>query len=164
MGWFSSRKASEGQDDAQQQVERERSPAPATPAPRTFEQLVQEEIPVQRASVAMQGGPPTCMTLFDEFFSCFSLGNQARALYRYGHALDCSPKFEDFKFCMSIKSLTDEQKERVWVQRRAEMWAHRRLGPSSEDVWTARTGVYEHVQGENDAAAAATETTDEGQR
>lgn len=38
---------------------------------RTFEQLVQEEIPIQRASLAMQGGPPKCMTLFDEFFSCF---------------------------------------------------------------------------------------------
>ncbi|KAK4057119.1 hypothetical protein OIO90_002019 [Microbotryomycetes sp. JL221] len=121
---------------------------------RTFERLVQEELPVQRASLAMQGGPPSCMTLFDEFFSCFSLGNQARALYRYGHARDCSPKFEDFKFCLSIKALTDEQKEQVWVNRRAEMWAKRRLGPSSEDVWTAKTGVYEQVERRRRADAA----------
>lgn len=50
------------------------APVPATPAPlrrRTFDQLVEEELPIQRASVAMEGGAPTCMTLFDDFFSCF---------------------------------------------------------------------------------------------
>lgn len=47
-------------------------PAPTTALRRrTFEQLVEEEIPIQRASVAMEGGAPSCMTLFDDFFSCF---------------------------------------------------------------------------------------------
>lgn len=145
------------------------SSVPSTAPRRDFEQLVQEELPVQRASLAMQGGAPTCMTLFDEFFSCFcesstphrrpilvpdrshsiaALGNQARALYRYGHAKDCTPKFEEFKFCMSIKSLSDERREEVWVRRRAEMWARRRMGRCSDDVWTSRTGVYEQTEQE----------------
>ncbi|KAK4052349.1 Oxysterol-binding protein 3 [Microbotryomycetes sp. JL201] len=157
MGWWPTlSRAGDAPEPSLQQ------PSPASysaPVARTFEQLVQEEIPVQRASVAMQGGPPT-VELGRAALTCMAsvvaaLGNQARALYRYGHALDCTPKFEDFKFCMSIKSLPDDQKERVWVQRRAEMWAHRRLGPSSEDVWTARTGVYEQTQSEKDSAVAA---------
>lgn len=39
---------------------------------------------------------------------------------------------------MSIKNLSEERKEEVWIKRRAEWWAGRRLGKSSEDVWTAR--------------------------
>jgi hypothetical protein len=40
---------------------------------------------------------------------------------------------------MSVKSLSEEKKEDVWVKRRAEWWAQRRLGRSSEDVWDAKT-------------------------
>lgn len=32
---------------------------------------MQEELPIQRASVAMEGGAPACMTLLDNFFLCF---------------------------------------------------------------------------------------------
>jgi hypothetical protein len=39
---------------------------------------------------------------------------------------------------MSIKNLSEEKKEEVWIQRRAEWWAKRRMGKSSEDVWEAR--------------------------
>lgn len=45
--------------------------APSPPPPRTFESLVEEELPIQRHSVAMQGGMPSCMTLFDDFVSCY---------------------------------------------------------------------------------------------
>ncbi|ORY88967.1 hypothetical protein BCR35DRAFT_288241 [Leucosporidium creatinivorum] len=129
------------------------TPEPAPPAlrRRTFEQLVEEELPIQRASVAMEGGAPSCMTLFDDFFSCFSLGTQARSLYRHGHARDCTPKFSSFKFCMSIKSLSPEKREEVWIRRRAEWWARRRLEKSSEDVWEARRGVYQGQEGYREA-------------
>lgn len=51
------------------------------------------------------------------------------------------PKFEDFKFCMSVKGLADDRRDEVWAHRRAEWWARRRLGKSSEDVWDARRWV-----------------------
>ncbi|GAA6031538.1 hypothetical protein JCM8097_006508 [Rhodosporidiobolus ruineniae] len=116
--------------------------APAPPPPRTFEQLVEEELPIQRHSVAMEGGMPKCLTLFDNFLLCYSLASQIKSVYRHGAPRDCSPKFEDFKFCMSVKGLSEEKREEVWVRRRAEWWAQRRLGKSSEDVWEARTDVY----------------------
>lgn len=58
-------------------------PPPATPTEaeanpplslhprRTFDELVLEEVPIQRASVAMEGGMPSCLTLFDNFFLCY---------------------------------------------------------------------------------------------
>lgn len=51
---------------------------------------------------------------------------------------ECSDKLDDFKFCMSLKSLHPEQKREVWIQRQAERWAARRLEKSSEDVWEIR--------------------------
>ena len=36
-----------------------------------FERLVREEIPIQTASVAMEGGTPSCVTLFDNFLLCY---------------------------------------------------------------------------------------------
>jgi hypothetical protein len=42
---------------------------------------------------------------------------------------------------MSVKGLSEEKKEEVWIRRRAEWWAERRLGKSSEDVWEARRYV-----------------------
>ncbi|GAA5985851.1 hypothetical protein JCM10908_006303 [Rhodotorula pacifica] len=119
------------------------SPAPtAPPRVRTLESLIEEELPIQRHSVAMEGGMPSCLTLFDNFFLCYSLGSQIKSVYRHGTPRDCMPKFEDFKFCMSIKGLSEERRDEVWVRRRAEWWARRRLGKSSEDVWEARRDVY----------------------
>lgn len=39
---------------------------------RTFDALVAEEIPIQHASVQMEGGMPGCMTLLDRFLMCYS--------------------------------------------------------------------------------------------
>ncbi|GAA5840671.1 hypothetical protein JCM9279_007397 [Rhodotorula babjevae] len=119
------------------------SPSPPPPPPhRTLESLIQEELPIQRHSVEMEGGMPSCLTLFDNFLLCYSLASQIKSVYRHGAPRECTPKFEDFKFCMSIKNLDEEQKDEVWVRRRAEWWARRRLGRSSEDVWEARRDVY----------------------
>ncbi|GAA5961495.1 hypothetical protein JCM3765_003607 [Sporobolomyces pararoseus] len=126
---------------------------------RTFESLVQEELPIQRHSVNMEGGMPSCLTLFDNFLLCYSLAAQTKSLYRHGKPRDCSPKFEDFKFCMSIKSLSEEKKEEVWVKRRSEWWAERRMGRSSEDVWDAKTNVYTDPKEEREQQQKATATT-----
>jgi hypothetical protein len=114
----------------------------------------------------MEGGMPKCLTLFDNFLLCYcpshpfqsrfhllrlltlsretALASQVKSVYRHGAPRDCTPKFEDFKFCMSVKGLSEEKKEEVWIRRRAEWWAERRLGKSSEDVWEARKCVSFH--------------------
>ncbi|CEQ40701.1 SPOSA6832_02355, partial [Sporobolomyces salmonicolor] len=78
-----------------------------------------------------------------------------KSVYRHGVPRDCSPKFEDFKFCMSVKGLSEQKREEVWVKRRAEWWARRREGRSSEDVWEARRNVYEDPAKDKQPAAAA---------
>ncbi|KAM0751638.1 hypothetical protein T439DRAFT_312989 [Meredithblackwellia eburnea MCA 4105] len=107
-----------------------------------FNSLVQEEIPIQTAAVNMQGGMPSCLTLFDNYLLCYSLAAQFKALYRFGQPQGCPAKFEDFKFCMSLKGVSDDKKKEAWIRRRAEHWAHRRMAKNSEDVWTARKNVY----------------------
>ena len=66
------------------------------------------------------------------------MGSQLRSLYRYGEMATCSPKLEEFKFCMSLKSMDPDEKRDAWIRRRAEWWATRRLAKGSEDVWDAR--------------------------
>jgi predicted GH43/DUF377 family glycosyl hydrolase len=61
-----------------------------------------------------------------------------RNVYRYGTSRDCTYKFEDFKYCMSLKSSSEEEKRALWIRRKAEWWASRRVGGSSEDVWSIR--------------------------
>lgn len=68
-------------------------------------------------------------------------GPQVRHWYRYGHTADCSNHWRDFKYCMSLKSETDEERRRLWIKRRAEWWAKRRVERSSEDVWDMRRCV-----------------------
>lgn len=62
-----------------------------------------------------------------------------KSLYRYGSMAKCEQKMEDFKFCMSLKSMSLDERRNAWIRRRAEWWATRRLAKSSEDVWDMRT-------------------------
>lgn len=39
---------------------------------------------------------------------------------------------------MSLKGEPEDERRRLWVRRRAEWWAGRRVGASSEDVWSVR--------------------------
>ncbi|KAH0827523.1 hypothetical protein J3R83DRAFT_4236 [Lanmaoa asiatica] len=66
------------------------------------------------------------------------VGSQVKSLYRHGRMSECRDKMEDFKFCMSLKSMEPEAKRDAWIRRRAEWWANRRLGKSSENVWSVR--------------------------
>ncbi|KAI0762683.1 hypothetical protein C8Q74DRAFT_1291646 [Fomes fomentarius] len=87
---------------------------------------------------------PGCMKLFDDFLLCNVMGSQMKSLYRYGEMATCSPKLEEFKFCMSLKGMHPEEKRDVWIRRRAEWWARRRMHKSSEDVWDIRTEPLEN--------------------
>ena len=64
--------------------------------------------------------------------------SQVISLYRYGERSTCGPKMEEFKFCMSLKSMHPEERREAWIRRRAEWWANRRLAKSSETVWDMR--------------------------
>ena len=66
---------------------------------------------------------------------------QVKSLYRFGQMSECAQKMEDFKFCMTSKSLHPEARRDAWIRRHAEWWARRRMTRSSEDVWEMRTCV-----------------------
>ena len=124
-----------------------------------FETAVQQEMAYLKKIHPMSEDIPSCMKLFDMFLSCngksrllpFSyplllthltgVNSQVKSLYRYGHMAECDRKFADVKFCMSNKSMHPEEKYEVWIRRRAEWWATRRMSKSSEDVWRIRTYV-----------------------
>ena len=72
---------------------------------------------------------------------CPVLGTQLKSIYRFGEMAHCSPKWNEFKFCLSTKGLHPEQRRDAWIRHRAEWWARRRLGTSSENVWERRAYV-----------------------
>jgi hypothetical protein len=51
-------------------------------------------------------------------------------VYRHGTPRDCMPKFEDFKFCMSIKGLSEERRDEPSSQR-ASRQVERQMGTDS---------------------------------
>lgn len=70
FGWGSSRESSDSAA-ATETAATPGLPLPPPPANRTLESLVQEELPIQRHSVQMERGMPSCLTLFDQFFLCY---------------------------------------------------------------------------------------------
>jgi len=82
---------------------------------------------------------PGCFNSFDDFLACGLIRNQIKSLYRFGHrTTDCDRKFDEFKFCLTLKVMHPEERREAWIRRRAEWWAQRRLGKSSENVWDIR--------------------------
>ncbi|KAL1407531.1 hypothetical protein Q8F55_006964 [Vanrija albida] len=115
-------------------------PAPAPPhLLGRYERTLAQEEAYQAAQYPAFEDVPGCMRLFDEFLMCYALLPQLRNMYRFGELHDCTYKFEDFKYCMSLKGEDTEARRQLWIKRRAEWWAKRRVGESSEDVWDART-------------------------
>ncbi|EDR09078.1 uncharacterized protein LACBIDRAFT_190194 [Laccaria bicolor S238N-H82] len=81
---------------------------------------------------------PGCISIFDTYLSCSVIRSQIKSLYRYGERPECASKLEDFKFCLTLKSMHPEEQYEAFIRRRAEWWAGRRLNKSSEDVWDIR--------------------------
>nr|ODN90608.1 hypothetical protein L203_01719 [Cryptococcus depauperatus CBS 7841] len=100
-----------------------------------LEAVLKDEMEYQERQYSTVEQVPGCMRLLDEFLMCYALMPQLRNFYRHGEFRDCSWKFQDFKYCMSLKSEDPEGKRELWVKRRAEWWAKRRVGASSEDIW-----------------------------
>ncbi|KAF8756199.1 hypothetical protein RHS01_04780 [Rhizoctonia solani] len=102
--------------------------------------LAQEETRLSAEYPKLKISQHACRILTNSSLPCpLALGPQFKAMYRHGTLAVCQPKFEEFKFCLSIKMLEPEERRKAWIRRRAEWWASRRVGKSSEDVWEIRT-------------------------
>ncbi|VDB96187.1 unnamed protein product [Peniophora sp. CBMAI 1063] len=104
-----------------------------------FKEAVRQEEQRLRLLHPTPDSIPSCMSLFDDLISCNTVGRQFRSLYRFGEMAHCSGKYTDWKFCLSVKGLHEEQRRDAWTRNRAEWWARRRLGASSESVWDLRS-------------------------
>ncbi|KIK67330.1 hypothetical protein GYMLUDRAFT_37425 [Collybiopsis luxurians FD-317 M1] len=104
-----------------------------------FEKVVQQEQAYLRLVHPTPEETPTCINLLDTFLSCHAIRSQVKSFYRYGERSHCSQKLEDFKFCLGLTRMEPEERREAWLRRRAEWWANRRLGKSSEDVWEMRS-------------------------
>ncbi|KAJ0337416.1 hypothetical protein COL922a_006778 [Colletotrichum nupharicola] len=83
----------------------------------------------------------SCRQAFDMAFHCQSVGGQWNHIYRYGTMRSCSEHWEDFWFCMRIKSYTGTMKEEA-IKAHYRQKEHDKYGdgkPNSEDIWQART-------------------------
>ncbi|KZV88700.1 hypothetical protein EXIGLDRAFT_170984 [Exidia glandulosa HHB12029] len=104
-----------------------------------FETAVQQETAYLKAVHPTPADIPSCSGTADSYFRCHLLPSQLRSVYRFGERAQCTRLLEDWKWCMSVNRLSAEQKREEWIRRRAQWWARRRLGRSSEDVWEYRT-------------------------
>ncbi|KAE9411375.1 hypothetical protein BT96DRAFT_804101 [Gymnopus androsaceus JB14] len=115
-----------------------------------FEKVVKQEEAYLRLVHPTPEDTPTCMNLFDTLLACngasASIRSQIKSFYRFGERTHCSQKLEDFKFCLGgLSRMEMDERRDAWIRRRAEWWAHRRLGRSSEDVWEMREYVLLYI-------------------
>ena len=95
--------------------------------------------PVDMSANSLFPSEMSCQQAFDAAFYCQSLGGQFTNVYRYGGLRNCSEQWGNFWFCMRTKSYQEPEKGRMirdHYMRRASKY---KKGPSSEDVWEART-------------------------
>ncbi|VUC31740.1 unnamed protein product [Clonostachys rosea] len=105
----------------------------------------QEEVPNAPprgpVSEALLPTEMSCRQAFDLAWSCNSLGGQWNAVYRHGEMRSCSEHWDDFWFCMRVKSHTgqakaDEVRQHYRNKEYSKYYAPGRH--SSEDVWESR--------------------------
>ncbi|EGS24033.1 uncharacterized protein CTHT_0007440 [Thermochaetoides thermophila DSM 1495] len=82
----------------------------------------------------------SCRDAFDYAWHCHTPGSQLNAVYRYGTLRTCSELWDDFWFCMRVKSFSPQMREEaIKAHYRAKEEAKYGGGkPSSEDVWESR--------------------------
>lgn len=83
----------------------------------------------------------SCSQAFDEMVACYSLGGQARHIYRYGGISYCSDRWAKMKFCLKMKNVWDdnERAKRIAKYHMEKLAKQKKEGGSSEDVWSVRT-------------------------
>lgn len=81
----------------------------------------------------------SCRQAFDQAYECQSMGGQLRSVYRYGGIRSCSHLWDDFWFCMRVKSssgpVKDEMVREHYRKKELDKYAGK---PNSEDVWRSR--------------------------
>ena len=95
--------------------------------------------PVDISADSLYPSEMSCQQAFDAAFYCQSLGGQFTNVYRYGGLRNCKEEWGNFWFCMRTKSYQEPEKGKMirdHYRRRALKY---KKGPSSEDVWEART-------------------------
>lgn len=121
--------------------------APPPPPPK-------ETLPSTRSAASLHLSelslPTTlsCRDAFDYAWHCQSPGGQFTAVYRSGGLRSCSELWDDFWFCMRIKSYGPELKKEAIKEWYREKEREKYDGPgkrSSEDVWESRD---QKVEGE----------------
>ncbi|KAF9123883.1 hypothetical protein BGW39_008617 [Mortierella sp. 14UC] len=75
----------------------------------------------------------------NELAACSSLGSNIRNYYRYGTFKDCAARYDHLKFCLSIKTKSSQVAQVMIQKRDADLRAHKKRLPNSEDVWTLRS-------------------------
>ncbi|KAL9941011.1 hypothetical protein V8E36_000499 [Tilletia maclaganii] len=129
-----------------------------------FQRVVQQELVIQAASMSKEE-MPSCTKLFDEVVRCYALFPQIRHIYRYGNISDCADKSDNWKACLMLRGLDGEEKYKAWIQRRAEIAAHKRLSKeSTEEVWSFRTGPHGEVVDPDHASETFPNVTNEAAR
>ncbi|KAK4187585.1 hypothetical protein QBC35DRAFT_230568 [Podospora australis] len=82
----------------------------------------------------------SCRDAFDYAWHCQSPGGQVSSVYRDGGLRQCSELWDDFWFCMRIKSYSPEQKaEAIRDHFRQKERLKYDGKPSSEDIWESRS-------------------------
>ncbi|KAK3683466.1 hypothetical protein B0T22DRAFT_248087 [Podospora appendiculata] len=84
----------------------------------------------------------SCRDAFDYAWHCHTPASQFNAIYRYGTMRSCSDLWDDFWFCMRVKSYPPDLKaEAIKEHYRAKEVSKYYAAPnqpSSEDVWESR--------------------------
>ncbi|OAQ36342.1 hypothetical protein K457DRAFT_12838 [Linnemannia elongata AG-77] len=157
MGWFSKSSSTTPVEHPKQE---DTTPAAATPAAATTSTTTAEE-PVAEVKAA-PAAPVVAAYLpameFDEYkqpddiyarfqvsdamnelAACSSLGSNIRNYYRYGTFKDCAARYDHLKFCLSIKTKSSQVAQVMIQKRDADLRAHKKSQPNSEDVWSLRS-------------------------
>lgn len=114
----------------------------AEPSPQALEDIA-PTIPDDRQSIYPE--TMSCRDAFDRAFYCNSLGGQFTNVYRYGGTRDCKPNWNEFWFCMKLKSQDEDSRRRKIRAWYIEKEAKVKMGPNSEDIWDLRESPLERA-------------------
>ncbi|KAF8926821.1 hypothetical protein BGZ47_002500, partial [Haplosporangium gracile] len=160
MGWFSKSSASTAPVEHPKQEDTAAASASSQPSPAvTATAGTPEPVAIVEPALAVPVvAAPLPVMEFDEYkqpddiyarfqvsdamnelAACSSLGSNIRNYYRYGTFKDCAARYDHLKFCLSIKTKSSQVAQVMIQKRDADLRAHKKSQPNSEDVWTQRS-------------------------
>jgi hypothetical protein len=85
-----------------------------------------------------------CSQCFDQAFYCSSIGGQLNNVYRFGALRSCSDLWQQWRFCMRTKVMSDDTKKEKVREYNMQKQLKFKIGRSSEDVWEVRKEPVPH--------------------